>query len=79
MANDSVGSNADTVIVAKSLQTTLRQMLSDVLLHGSLPASNDGVVISGGTGMPSICSAVGATAESFARGVSLTPGASFAT
>ena len=37
------------------------------------------IVISGGTGRPSICSAVGATAESFASGVSLTPAASLAT
>ena len=47
--------------------------------HGSLPARSDGVVISGGTGRPSICSAVGATADSLARGVSLTPAESFAT
>ena len=55
------------------------QTLSAVLLQGSLPASSEGVVISAGTGSPSIWSAVGATAESFASGVRRTPAASFAT
>ena len=57
----------------------VRQTFSAVFDHGSLPARSEGVVISGGTGMPSIWSAVGAIAESFASGVSLTPAASFAT
>ena len=44
-------------------------MFSAVFDQGSLPARSEGVVISGGTGMPSIWSAVGAIAESFASGV----------
>ena len=55
------------------------QMLRAVFDQGSLPARSDGVVISGGTGRPSICNAVGATALSFASGVRRTPAASFAT
>ena len=38
-------------------------MFSDVFDQGSLPARSEGVVISGGTGMPSIWSAVGAIAD----------------
>ena len=45
-----------------------RQIASDVLDQGSLPARSEGVVISGGTGMPRSCSAVGAIAESLASG-----------